>query len=144
MNFVTWLMGLAASGWAWVNSSEGQAAVTLLAVAAVVIPYYWTSTRRRGECDMSRLLALVFFVVGIVAGVFLFINSFGVARLSPQNALWGGIAGIVLFLFSLEGIRKEWKGLQAQEPVKPKERVTESAVPPAPRPDPSGQPPSQA
>lgn len=83
--------------------------VTLVCVAALGIPYFGCSILRIGGCKLEKFVMFILYVISMVTGVYIFFGAFKVAEPSSQNAVWGGVTGFILMLYSLEKIYAEFK-----------------------------------
>ena len=109
---------------AWAKTAEGQASLTLAIVGVTTVVFYLLSKFQRGECDMRHVFTFVVNIIGLVASVFLFINAFAIIPISQQNAIWSGVAGIVLFIFTADNLHNQCREVFAR--------------PTTPEPNPSG------
>ena len=76
---------------------------------------------KRGQCNLGELFTFVVNITGGVTGVYIFIGAFDVIKVSPQNGLWGGITGLILFLLTLQNVVLELRGIFGH-PVAPSEQ----------------------
>lgn len=80
-----------------------EGTVVLVLIAFIALTYFGCAMLKHGTCDIGKVFTLLILVVGAVTGVFLYVHAFAVFRkLSwSEDAVWGAVAGIVLFIASL-------------------------------------------
>ncbi len=97
---------------------EGIAILVSVGITGVL--YWICSMLKHDTCDMAKLFTLIFAMVGLVTGVFLFAHAFTFLKTSKEDASWGGIAGVILTLYSLQQVVITFREVfaKAVEPLK--------------------------
>lgn len=111
-------------------SKLNEAVVTLILVAVFGSAYFICSHLKRSECKLERFVVVVLWVISAVTGIYIFIGGVKAAESDPtsQNAIWGGVTGFILTLYSVEKIVADFKALFTRviEPVEPDKRTVGS------------------
>jgi hypothetical protein len=79
-----------------------QAIVLLASVILVGVVFFVCSHVKHGTCDMAKLFNLVFVVISFVTGIFLCIHAFQLGKVSHPDAVWVGLAGFILAVFTFQ------------------------------------------
>jgi len=106
----------------------------LVAVAALGLAYFACAMWRHRTCDIGKLFTLLIVVVGLITGVFLYVHAFALFLKATysEDAVWGAVAGVVLFIASLVQIVTMFRELYARA-VDPLKVTTETNQPPQTR-----------
>jgi hypothetical protein len=92
-----------------------QKIVSLLVLAAIAIAYFVCSLYKRGGFKLDDLFILLMTVIGAVTGVYLFWGALKSPEPFSRDAIWGGLTGICITLYSLERIIVSFKCLFVPE-----------------------------
>ena len=80
-----------------------QVIVALVGIFVIGLVYFVCSHLKYGTCDMGKLFNLLVVVISFVTGIFLCIHAVQSALASQKDEVaWGGVAGFILTVFSLE------------------------------------------
>ena|SRR5580704_11538748 len=104
--------------------------ISILVSIAVVGALYWIcSMLKHDTCDMGKLFTVILAVVGLVTGCFLYVHAFAFLRTSKEDAAWGGIAGFILTIYSLQQVVVTFRELfaKAVAPLKCDDESTQGA-----------------
>jgi hypothetical protein len=72
--------------------------VTIVAVTLAVGVYSGCCLWRRRAVGWEELMVYAINVVGAVTGVYMFVDSFALTELKPQNAIFSAITGICMVI----------------------------------------------
>jgi hypothetical protein len=76
--------------------------IILVGIAIVGVAYFVCALMKHGTCDIGKVFTLLVVVVGLVTGIFLYVHAYSFLKTSYyEDAVWGAVAGFVLFLSSL-------------------------------------------
>jgi hypothetical protein len=93
--------------------NEGK--VTIIIAAAIAVAFWLCSMWKKGECKLESLVILVMNLVGAVTGVYIFLGAYWFGDNSAQNAIWGGITGVCMTLYTLEKVIATFRRLFSVE-----------------------------
>ncbi|MGO9591027.1 MAG: hypothetical protein ACLP3K_13400 [Candidatus Acidiferrales bacterium] len=77
--------------------------VLLVGIAIVALAYFACAMWKHHTCDIGKLFTLLIVVVGLITGVFLYVHAFAAFLKASysEDAVWGAVAGVVLFIASI-------------------------------------------
>jgi hypothetical protein len=79
-----------------------QGIIILVAIAVLGAAYFICAILKHGTCDIGKVFTLTVVVIGLVTGVFLYVHAYAFLKNSyHEDAMWGAVAGFVLFIASL-------------------------------------------
>ncbi len=79
-----------------IAASWNPTSLTIVAVAVLVGIYSVCAFCRKREVSWDELMVVAINVVGVVTGFYMFVDSFEVAAVKPQNAIFSAIAGVCM------------------------------------------------
>lgn len=90
--------------------------VILVVIAVLGLAYFACAIWKHRTCDIGKVFTLLIVAVGLITGIFLYSHAFSLfLKVSySEDVLWGGIAGLVLFLASFLQIIQMFRELFAQ------------------------------
>jgi hypothetical protein len=77
--------------------------IILVGIAVIGLAYFVCAMWIHRTCDIGKVFTLLIVVIGLVTGVFLYVHAFVLFLRSSysEDAVWGAVAGFVLFIASL-------------------------------------------
>ena len=89
--------------------------ITLIVLAAIAAAYWGCSMYKKGGCKLEDLFVLLITIVGATTGLYIFWGAIKAPDWLSRDAIWGGLVGVCITLYSLERIIAAFRCLFVRE-----------------------------